>query len=140
MVFPTLPIQIIRGRCLFLGKPFQMKRLMPAALVLVLAGCTDQPPTPADFLGASPAPKVLTNLPSQVRAFIEQKAAQVPVLAAKLAVTPDRATLDYFALARKGQYRAASKIEAYPPAALPAATAPNIAEPRAGVCLESSER
>lgn len=87
-----------------------MKRIMAGILALVLAGCADRSPTPADWLGASPAPNVLTNLPPQVRKFIERKAEQIPVLAAKLGVAPDRATLDYFAFAQKGQYRAVSKI------------------------------
>jgi len=79
-------------------------------LVLVLAGCANDPPTPADFLGASPAPAVLTNLPSQVLEFIEQKERFALMLAVRLGVKPDRATLRYFAHARKGEYRAASLI------------------------------
>ena len=87
-----------------------MKPLMHATLALALAGCTAERPTPADLMGASPAPAVLSNLPPQVQSFIGQKEEQALALAKKLGVEPDRATLNYFHLARKAQYRAASRI------------------------------
>jgi hypothetical protein len=87
-----------------------VKPLVPVALVVVLAGCNRQQPTPADFLGDSPVPAILRDLPPQVRSFIEQKEQHTLTLAGKLGVKPDRATLEYFRLARQGRYRAASRI------------------------------
>ncbi|HEY2953376.1 MAG TPA: hypothetical protein VGK40_12375 [Verrucomicrobiae bacterium] len=87
-----------------------MKRALVIAVTLVLAGCGGKQPTPADFIGYSPAVVVLRDLPPQVRSFIEQKEQLALTLAKKLGVEPDRATLEYFRLARKGEYRAASRI------------------------------
>lgn len=87
-----------------------MKPLLVLALALWLAGCAPEQHAPADLLGAAPAPAVLRELPPQVRAFIEQKERHAVVLAGKLGVKPDRATLEYFHLAQEGRYRAASRI------------------------------
>jgi hypothetical protein len=87
-----------------------MKPFILVTLGLILSGCTDSRPTPADPERYSPPPAVLGDLPPQVRSFIVQKQEQGLALAKKLGVTPDRATLEYFQLAREGRYRAASKI------------------------------
>lgn len=87
-----------------------MKPLLVLTVAWWLVGCTTGQHTPADLLGAAPAPAVLRDLPSQVHAFIEQKERHAVVLAGKLGVKPDRATLEYFRLAREGRYRAASRI------------------------------
>ena len=73
-----------------------MKQVLFVAAALILGGCGREQPTPADFLGASPAPTILSDLPPQVRSFIEQKEQQVLTLAKKLQVEPDGATLKYF--------------------------------------------
>jgi hypothetical protein len=87
-----------------------LKPLLELTLALSLAGCTAKQPTPADLLGASPAPAVLRDLPPQVCSFIEQKEKQAITLAKKLRVQPDNDTLECFRLARNGRYRAASQI------------------------------
>lgn len=87
-----------------------MKPIKLVVAGLLLVGCARKQLTPADFLRASPAPAVLTDVPPKVRTFIEQKEQLAVALAQKLGVEPDRPTLEYFRLARKGHYRAASRI------------------------------
>jgi hypothetical protein len=87
-----------------------LKHICIIAACVLLVGCGERQLTPADILGASPAPAVLTNLPPQVMAFVERKERLALTLAAKLGVTPDQSTQEYFRLAKKGQYRAASRI------------------------------
>jgi hypothetical protein len=83
---------------------------MAIVLGLVSAGCSPHWRTPADLPGSPPAPAVLHDLPPQIRSFIEQQRQLALVLAEKLGVKPDAATLEYFRLAGKGEYRAASLI------------------------------
>src|SRR5437867_4032787 len=87
-----------------------MRHLICIALALLLAGCKKTQPAASDVLGASPTPAVLTNLPLQVRTFIERKEQLALTLAKKLGVDPDRPTFEYFALARKGEFAEASRL------------------------------
>src|SRR5439155_3890601 len=103
-------IQIVPVRCLLLGMRVTIQHGIIIGLALALGACTGDKPTPADFLGAAPAPEALRDLPPQVQSFIEEKEQLALTLAKKLGVEADGPTLEYFRLARRGRYRAASHI------------------------------
>jgi hypothetical protein len=85
-----------------------MSKLAPwIVLLLMLAGCSKQPALP-DFINNSPP--ILSNVPPEVRSFVELQEQRMLVLAQKLGEKPDSATVKYFQHARKGEYRAASLI------------------------------
>ena len=87
-----------------------MKRLILLMLVVGFGGCSADRPDSSDCCGTHSEATVLRQLPVEVQLFIRRKEQLAQTLANRLGVTPDRATLQYFRLARKGDYRAASKI------------------------------
>ena len=99
-----------------------MRLLIPATLLVALLGCMAKP-KPGEVPSASPqmdtiwfqwknmlTTPVLTNLSPQVRSFIERKEQLARTLAKKLGGEPDLPTLEYFALARDGEFKVASRI------------------------------
>ncbi len=79
-------------------------------LTLALGGCSGEERSQIGPPQAESPPSILRDLPPQVRSFIERKEQDTLALAKKLKVEPDRLTLEYFPHARKGEYRAASRI------------------------------
>ena len=70
-----------------------VRRLFCILVVAVFVGCKGKTTAPVHRVGSSPAPVALTNLPPQVRSYIERKEQLAHTLAKKLGGKADRATL-----------------------------------------------
>src|SRR5213594_1546688 len=85
-------------------------RFIYRSLTLVLVGCGGKQGAYTRTGAAVPATVLRTNLPAEIQAFIRQREQFSLAFAKALGVTPDRPTLEFFALARNGKLDAASRL------------------------------